>query len=215
MSSKISKPVSFCTYVKAEKIMFNLSALRNAQRAISNCERLGVPVAEEFYAMRDNAIEKFVSAKLAYKEHVLNRITPGAGTIVIEKLTDEQKAAKEQAEALFMLQYPLAVRFPSFYCTGKGNGEVVAQKANMLVKAIRETIAPSTIEGISKGTLSLSWLCEKLNISKASEAKQVIAKIASTSRNAWLDGDNSNYLSLSVGKDSGSSVICLKWAIKE
>lgn len=213
--STISKPLSFVNYVKAEKIMFNLAALRNAQKAIANCEKLGVPVAEEFYAMRDKAVEAFKQAKLSYKEYVLNRITPGAGTIVIEKLSDEQKAAKDQAEALFMLQYPLAVRFPSFYCVGKGNGESIAQKANMLVKALREAIAPSTIEGISKGTLSLSWLCEKLNISKASEAKQVLGKIASTSRNAWLDGDNSNYLSLSIGKDSGNGVICLKWAIKD
>jgi hypothetical protein len=209
--SKISKPVSFVNFVKSEKILFNLTAFHNLRKAMNKVA--SVPV--EAQAMLEKGTEAYDSARLRYKEYVLNRITPGAGTIVVETLTAEQKAEKDMLNAIMAMQFPLMVSFPSFYCVGKGNGQEIASKANSFVKTLRETIAPLTIEGIAKGTLSLAWLCETLGIKKASEAKQIIGKIASTSRSAWLDGDSKNYLSLSVGKDSGTGVICFKWAIKD
>ena len=206
-------PLSFSAFVKANpSLNFNLSALLNARKVVSKVSAPSI----ELVAMVNAGNEKFVNAKKAYKEYVLNRIVPGAGTLVIETLTQEQKEAQEQANALFNLQFPLNVKIPNIFCIGKTqNSEATARKANAFFVTLKETIAPSTIEGISKGTLSLSWLCNALGIKKASEATQVLGLIGSTSRKAWIDGDNQNYLSLSVGKDSGSGVICFKWAIKD
>lgn len=209
--SKISKPVSFTQFVKSEKIMFNLTAFHNLRKAMSKVSI--VPV--EAQAMLEKGMEAYESAILRYKEYVLNRITPGAGTVVVEILTEEQKQEKVILDAIMAMQYPLMISFPAFYCVGKGSGQEIATKANAFVRELRSTISPSTIEGIVKGTLSLAWLCEKLGIKKASEARQIIGKVCSTSRSAWLDGDSENYLSCSIGKDSGTGVICFKWTIKE
>ena len=214
--SKISSPnsMTFLAYVKANAatLNFNFSAYRNAKDAIA---KVKTPNAQ-LLAMVAVHESRLANAKKGYTEYFLNRITPGAGTIVVNNMTQEEKDNLIQANALFDLQFPLNVKIPNLFMIGKTqNSEPVARKANVFFATLKETIAPSTIEGISKGTLSLNWLCNALGIKKASEATQVLGLIGSTSRKAWIDGDNQNYLSLSVGKDSGSGMICFKWAIKD
>ena len=121
-------PLSFNAFVKSNpSFNFSLSALQNARAIVAKVKAPN----EQLLAMVSVNEEKFIACKLAYKEYVLNRIVPGAGTLVIETLTAEEREAQEQANALFNLQFPLNVKIPNLFMIGKtANSEATARKAN-------------------------------------------------------------------------------------
>ena len=160
-----------------------------------------------------NQSEKLVLLRMRRKELIANvKIAHSAGQNNVA-MTLEEKKAMAKKNAMLALRYPLRIEWPNVFCVGKTDkGAELATKANSFLRALREEIAPSTLEGIARGTVSGSWLCKTLGIQKISEADQVLSLISSTGRKLWKDDDIKSFLSLSTGKDNGVTV--LKWAIK-